>query len=144
LKHGCAFDDELVCEFIDLWNDGNDGQPPYSADLAWNFIYDNIFLTYDMLYPVMQQFVDLGSQEAVQGAITTILTATAASGVAGSTLYMPITRELSAGARQVLQVWGGLVEANFPQKPLQKPPNCGQTAGAGSQGRRRRTLRTGR
>jgi len=39
-----------------------------------------------------------------------------------STLYMPVTRELSAGKRLVLQVWGYLVNNNYPKEPLPPDP----------------------
>ena len=38
--------------------------------------------------------------------------------VNGSTLYMPVTRELSAGKRLILQAWGDLVVRKYPQQPL--------------------------
>jgi len=110
-----AFDDVLLPQFIERWNLG---PPPFSSAVAWEFVYRKILLTYDMLYPVMQQFVNLGSQSSVQSNIQTILQLIAEPGVLENTIYMPVTRELSAGARRVLQVWGGLVEAQYPQKLL--------------------------
>ena len=35
-----------------------------------------------------------------------------------STLYMPVTRDLSAGKRRVLEVWGHLVVRKNPQEPI--------------------------
>jgi hypothetical protein len=139
-----SFDDDLICDFVDQWNLGSPGPPPippFDSGGAWSFIYNSIFLPYDMIYPVMKKFVDLGSQSAVQGSIKRILALTSAPGVEGNTLYMPITRELSAGCREVLRVWGGLVEAGFPQRPLTKPRSCDQARAAAAAGRGGRPAR---
>jgi hypothetical protein len=32
---------------------------------------------------------------------------------------MPVTREMSAAKRLILETWGGLVNTSFPQQPLQ-------------------------
>lgn len=87
------FDDQLVQRFVDCWNTS------YSRELAWEFIYDNILYVYDMLYPVMEQFVPLSDLERVEGAIDQLVTTVSADWADTSTLYMPVTRELSAGKR---------------------------------------------
>ncbi len=46
------FDDALPQQFVDLWNATQD------PTLAWNFVYNNILYLYDMLFSVMQEFVD--------------------------------------------------------------------------------------
>jgi hypothetical protein len=72
-----------------------------------------------MLYPVMDQFMPLGNLERVEGAIDQLLVMVEEDWVNGSTLYMPVTRELSAGKRLIVQAWGDLVVRKYPQQPLQ-------------------------
>src|SRR6266852_2590140 len=56
------------------------------------------------------KYVPLGDRQRVEGAIDQVLALIAPSYFAESTLAMPITRDLSAGKRTVLQLWGGLVK----------------------------------
>jgi hypothetical protein len=116
-----ASNNSLVQEFVDCWNASGSysGTTPYDRIAAWNFIYNNILYVYDMLYPVMDQFMPLGNLERVEGAIDQLLVMIEEDWVNGSTLYMPVTRELSAGKRLILQAWGDLVVRKYPQQPLQ-------------------------
>ncbi|HSL82736.1 MAG TPA: hypothetical protein VLF66_08160 [Thermoanaerobaculia bacterium] len=116
------FDNALVAEFRDRWNGTGayQGQPKYDRLLAWKFVYGRILYVYDMLYPVMDQFVPLGDLAQVEASIDRVLELISASRVDTSTVYMPVTRELSAGKRLVLETWGELVKAKYPQKDL--PP----------------------
>jgi hypothetical protein len=72
-----------------------------------------------MLYPAMDQIIPLGSQQAVQSNIKVILQRISET-IVDTTGFMPVTREMSAAKRLILDTWGGLVLDNFPQKPL--PP----------------------
>ncbi|HUP42928.1 MAG TPA: hypothetical protein VM599_06925 [Thermoanaerobaculia bacterium] len=116
------FDNALVAEFRDRWNGTGEyaGQPKHDRTLAWQFVYGKILYLYDMLYPVMDQFVPLGNLTRVEGAIDQIVALVSADRVDASTLYMPVTRELSAGKRLILETWGGLVRRKYPQEDL--PP----------------------
>ncbi|MCI0487223.1 MAG: hypothetical protein L0229_11555 [Blastocatellia bacterium] len=117
-----ACDNSLVQEFVDCWNGTGSysGGKKYDRLQAWDFIYRKILFVYDMLYPVMDQFVPLGNLERVEGAIDQLVAMISADWVDASTLYMPVTRELSAGKRLILQAWGDLVIRKYPQQPL--PP----------------------
>jgi hypothetical protein len=110
-----SFDDDFVERFVTLWNS------TFDAAKAWNFVYENILYLYDMLFPVMRQYVPLGDRQRVEGAVDQVLTLIAPSYFAESTLAMPITRDLSRGKRTVLQLWGGLVKKNYPPQPISKP-----------------------
>lgn len=116
------FDNALVEELRDLWNGTGKyaGKPKYDRLLAWKLVYGKILYVYDMLYPVMDQFVPLGDLTQVEASIDRILELTSAARVDASTVYMPVTRELSAGKRLVLETWGELVKKKYPQKDL--PP----------------------
>jgi hypothetical protein len=125
------YDNALPQAFVDCWNaqGAYAGQPQYSSAQVWSFVYSNILYLYDMLYPAMSRIIDFGSQSAVEAAIGPILARTAAP-IEALYPYMPVTRELSLGKRLVLEAWGALVLANFPQQPLAPIPipcdDCGQ------------------
>lgn len=114
-------DNGLLQEFVDCWNGTGSyaGSPPFNRLQTWNFIYQNILYVYDALYPVMDQFMPLGSLESVEAAIDQLVTMIAEEWVDQSTLYMPVTRELSAAKRLILLTWGDLVNRKYPQVPLQ-------------------------
>lgn len=115
-------DNGLLQEFVDCWNGTGSysGTPPFNRLQTWNFIYQNILYVYDALYPVMDQFMPLGSLEAVEAAIDQLVTMISEEWVDMSTLYMPVTRELSAAKRLILLTWGDLVNRRYPQETL--PP----------------------
>ncbi|HEX3558796.1 MAG TPA: hypothetical protein VHU19_06315 [Pyrinomonadaceae bacterium] len=119
-------DNYLLQEFVDCWNGTGSytGTPPYNRLQTWNFIYQNILYVYDALYPVMDQFMPLGSLESVEAAIDQLVTMISAGWVDSSTLYMPVTRELSAAKRCILLTWGDLVNRKYPQEPLPFPLPC--------------------
>lgn len=115
------FDNSLVPEFVDCWNGTGSysGQPKYSESAAWQFVYNNIFYVYDMLYPAMDRIIPLGNQQEVQKNIDAILQRISET-IVDTTGFMPVTREMSAAKRLILETWGGLVKTGFPQKDL--PP----------------------
>jgi hypothetical protein len=114
-------DNYLLQEFVDCWNGTGSyaGTPKYNRLQTWNFVYQNILYVYDALYPVMDQFMPLGSLEAVEAAVDQLVTMISEEWVDQSTLYMPVTRELSAAKRLILLTWGGLINRKYPQEPLQ-------------------------
>ena len=96
------FDDEL------------ERDTPDSA-LTWSFIYSNVLRTFDLIYPAMSQVRNLDSLPVVEGMAVQIKAAVALS-TFESTLYMPITRDLSAGKRKLLQRFINLLP-DIPQDP---------------------------
>jgi hypothetical protein len=109
------YNDQFVDQFVQLWNSS------YDPAKAWDFVYNNILYLYDMIYPVMLKFVPLGDRRRVEAAIDQVLALIAPSYFPESTLAMPITRDLSRGARTVIELWGGLVKKNYPPQPIAKP-----------------------
>lgn len=85
---------------------------PDSA-LTWSFMYTNVLRVFDLMYPIMSTVVDLASLPALEGA-QVALKAAIDSSLFPSTLYMPITRDLSAGKRKLLQRFINLMP-NVPQ-----------------------------
>lgn len=94
-------------EFVGLWNATGD------QEAAWQFIYRRILHLYDMLFSVMLEYVDLGSQSAVVQNIRGIWSAISVESAEESTYAMPITRDLSAGKRVALQRWIYLVANGY-------------------------------
>ncbi len=111
-----------LVDFVDRWNGTGPyaGQPKYNRELTWKWIYSNILYVYDMLFPVMDGVMPLHSLERVEGAIDQLVVVISADWVDTSTLYMPVTRDLSAAKRLILETWGDLVIRKYPQQPL--PP----------------------
>jgi hypothetical protein len=101
------FDSAVPGAFVNLWNSTGD-----SAQ-AWQFIYGNVLYVYEMLFSVMLEFVDLGSQQAVEQNLSSIWSLISEEKVAESTYAMPITRDMSAGKRLALQLWIYLVANNY-------------------------------
>ena len=101
------FDDAVPQQFIDQWNAMQD------QAAAWQFIYNNILYLYDMIFNVMLEFVNLGSQTTVEQSISYIWPVISAGAAQESTLAMPITRDMSAGKRLALQLWIYLVANNY-------------------------------
>lgn len=74
------------------------------STLTWSTIYDNVLRYYYKLYPVMDAHLPLNSETACRRAAQMLLLLTDKSNWL-STLYMPITREMSDGKRRLLQRW---------------------------------------
>lgn len=101
------FDDAVPQTFVDLWNGNED------PAAAWNFIYYEILYVYDMLFNVMLEYVNLGSQQAVEQNLSGIWSAISQEYAVESTYAMPITRDMSSGKRLALQLWIYLVANNY-------------------------------
>lgn len=69
--------------------------------IPWSIVYENVLKVYDLVYPVMSLVIDLRNKQAVEGAGGQFRRATALE-IFESTLYMPITREMSQRKRNIL------------------------------------------
>ncbi|HUP61514.1 MAG TPA: hypothetical protein VNA69_13960 [Thermoanaerobaculia bacterium] len=94
-------------QFVDLWNSTGD------QTQAWNFVYNEILYVYDMIFNVMLEFVNLGSQSAFAQNISSIWQVISVELAEESSHAMPITRDLSAGKRLVLQLYIYLIANNY-------------------------------
>ena len=108
-----SFDNNTPQMFCDFWN----SQRPPTSQQAWDFVYDNILYVYDMLFSVMLKYVNLGSQtgtpKSVNNNLCTIWNLIQADLAQESTTAMPITRDMSAGNRLILQLYIYLAYNNF-------------------------------
>jgi hypothetical protein len=101
------FDAAVPGNFVEIWNLTGDPRQ------AWEFIYLNILYLYDMLFSVMLEYVNLGSQASVTGNINSIWSAISADAAMESSYAMPITRDMSAGKRLTMQLWIYLVANGY-------------------------------
>jgi hypothetical protein len=101
------FDNQVPQQFIDLWNSTHD------PNVMWQFVYNNILYVYDMLFNVMLEYVNLGSQKAFDNNLQGIWNAILEEAALESTYAMPITRDLSEGKRATLQLYIYLAANNF-------------------------------
>lgn len=101
------FDDALPQKFIDLWNSTQD------STKAWDFVYHRILYVYEMIFSVMLEFVNLGSQSAFDGHASRIRSLIEKSRAEEGTSAMPVTRDLSEGRRIVLQLYLYLITQKF-------------------------------
>ncbi|MFC5722242.1 hypothetical protein ACFP1Z_18930 [Streptomyces gamaensis] len=111
------FHDGLPEQFNQAW------QRQYSPQDAWDFLYKNVLYTHDVLYPAMKYYasLDLGDKDSVDRNIDQIVQlAEPALAAQGSTLYMPVTRELSAGQREVLKRYQTLVHNGWKHMKLEE------------------------
>jgi hypothetical protein len=114
------FDGALPQEFIDLWNSTHD------STMAWDFVYHRILYVYDMIFSVMLEFVNLGSQSVFDSSATAIRSLIEKSRADEGTSAMPVTRDLSEGKRIVLQLYLYLVTQKFNVPVLSIQETCTQ------------------
>lgn len=110
------FDNKLPDEFWSDWKTSG-CRPEY----AWEWVYRNILYLHDALYPVMRYVggLDLGDKAVVDKNIDQIVELCGPE-LRDSTLYMPVSRELSNGKRTVLRYYQAIVHAVNNGEDLEK------------------------
>lgn len=83
--------------------------------LTWEFVYSNILVTYDAIAPRMSTIIDLSDVDAVRTFARRFKEVTAAE-LFESRRYMPVTRDLSRGKRELLRRFCDLALATSPQQ----------------------------
>ena len=83
--------------------------------LTWQFVYSNILATYDAIAPRMSTIIDLADEDAVRTFARRLKEVTAAE-LFESRRYMPVTRDLSRGKRELLHRFCDLALAASPPK----------------------------
>lgn len=81
--------------------------------ITWDLVYAEVLRYFYKLYPVMDAHLPLNDEQACRRAATMLAALTDASAW-NSTLYMPITRELSDGKRRLLARWIARVQRGEP------------------------------
>jgi hypothetical protein len=91
-------------------------------DLRWSFIHDKILRLYDIINPVMarpQIGRPLDDRELMMD-LASDIARVIAKGNFESASYMPITRDMSAGRRKLLERWCQLVlDGTAPEDPVE-------------------------
>lgn len=86
------------------------------SQLSWSFIYNNVLSVFDLVYPIMSVVRNLADRNVVE-AMAEQLKFAISLDTFESTLYMPITRDLSAGKRKLLQRFVNLLPNRVPPDP---------------------------
>jgi len=86
------------------------------SQLSWSFIYTRVLSVFDLIYPIMSVVRNLADRNAVE-AMAEQLKYAISLDTFESTLYMPITRDLSAGKRKLLQRFVNLLPNRVPPDP---------------------------
>ena len=78
--------------------------------ITWEYVYREVFSYYAVLYPIMATFVPWGPGDAPLNRhrvreFASLIRRYVDSSNNSSTMYMPITRELSDGKRRLIQRW---------------------------------------
>ncbi len=72
--------------------------------LTWDYIYTQVFRYYYLLYPAMSRYFPFNDQAAMEANALRIQQLTDPK-LFNKTYYMPVTRELSPGKRQLIEQW---------------------------------------
>ena len=78
--------------------------------VTWDFVWREVFLYYALMYPVMSQYVPWGPANAPLDpdrvhTLAVVLRELVDARNFGSAMYMPVTRELSNGKRELVRRW---------------------------------------
>jgi hypothetical protein len=90
------------------------------SQLSWSFLYTKVLRVFDLIYPVMSLVRNLHDRNVVEAMCEQLKFAVSLD-TFESTLYMPITRDLSAGKRKLLQRFVNLLPNRVPPDPPGQP-----------------------
>jgi hypothetical protein len=79
------------------------------AELTWDLLYAEVFRYYSLIYPIMNAYINFEDDASTQAAAGRIVQFIAPT-LKDTTLYMPITRDLSAGKRRLIERWAAHVQ----------------------------------
>ena len=96
-------------DYSQFYEDATATPPVANDSLTWDVVYENVLRTYYLLFPTMQQFFDLSSEDQVRASIPDIR-ATIRPDAWMNTGYMPVTRDLSQSRRDLLLSWFNRVD----------------------------------
>jgi hypothetical protein len=107
-------------DFSQYYVDPAAAEPVGNDQLTFDVVYAKVLRTYYLLFPAMNKYIALNSEQAVAASAQGILALTDVSKWM-STSYMPRTRDMSASRKQLLQAWCRKVVAQ-QKSPAQQPP----------------------
>jgi len=82
--------------------------------ITWSNTYAKVLQCYNLIYPEMSRIRDLSDLNVIKGMAEQILASTKYPANFGRTMFMPVTREMSAGKRNLLQRFCAKVINNEP------------------------------
>jgi hypothetical protein len=82
--------------------------------ITWTNTYAKVLQCYNLIYPEMSRIRDLSDLNVIKGMAEQILASTKYPANFGWTMFMPVTREMSAGKRNLLQRFCAKVINNEP------------------------------
>jgi len=77
---------------------------PASATTSWDFMYEHVFRYYRLIFPAMSNVVPFDNQAAMESAADSLVQFTDPA-ISGSSRYMPVSRDLSTGKRDLIVAW---------------------------------------
>jgi hypothetical protein len=72
--------------------------------VTWEFMYKHVFRYYHLIYPAMSKIIPFNNQAAMEAAAPEIVKRTDPA-IRDTTRYMPVTRDLSHGKRELIVEW---------------------------------------
>jgi hypothetical protein len=91
-------------DFSQYYVDPNAAEPVGNDKLTWDIVYQHSLRTYYLLYPAMNHFFPLNSEECVTKSAQGILDRTETR-IWMTSGYMPRTRDMSQSRRTLLRAW---------------------------------------
>jgi hypothetical protein len=91
-------------DYSQYYVDPSAADPVGNDQLTWDVVYTEVLRTYYLLFPAMNNYIMLNSEQAVSAAAGAILYVTEMSSWM-TTGYMPRTRDMSASRKQLLRAW---------------------------------------
>lgn len=93
-------------DFSQYYVDPKAAKPVGNERLTFEVVYEKSLRTYYLLYPAMNQYIQLNSEAAVRAGAGAILSRTGRSAANWMSLgYMPPTRDMSVSRSELLQAW---------------------------------------
>lgn len=95
-----------------------------ASEVTWQFLYQNVLSTWDVVYPLMSTIIPLSDEATVESkACAAAIIQRLGEDPLQSSLYMPVSRDMSAGKRALLVSY---------LTPFAPPPSGGSESAAGS------------
>jgi len=103
----------------------DDGYSSFSPEkrVSWHFMYENVFRYYYLIFPAMSKIIPFNCQEIMEENALKLVEVTDPR-LWHSTHYMPITRDLSSGKRQLIVDWAKSL-LKHKRKPTPRPHQGG-------------------
>jgi hypothetical protein len=89
---------------------------PEATRLSWDFLYDEVFRYYYLIYPAMARIIPLNDRAGIEKAAPEIVRRTDPK-LWPTTRYMPVSRDLSRAKRDLIVAWAASLKPAAPAAP---------------------------